>query len=109
MSRYTVGGGREPTTIFEVAAFQKNLKITCRLCRRHQIVEAVALWWMFYRRGWDGNLNMAVERFYCLPCTEYYRTRLKRAMMTPTSDKPTVSLPVPPEREWKRAVSRYRS
>ncbi len=95
VARYTHDGLKLPTTLFEAAAFHKNIRITCTVCKNHHVVQAAALWWLFHRRGWDGNFSLAVERFYCLKCTHFYGTRLKRATMSITADSPTVSLPLP--------------
>jgi len=92
------------TTIFEAAAWHYAIRVTCRACNHAATFHPHALWWLFERKGWDGQLRQAGARFRCETC------RAKRgARLELTRDEPTVQLPLPAEHEWKRAVSRFRS
>ena len=77
-------GAKVATHIFEAAAWQYGIRATCRGCRHASVFDPHALWWLFERKGWD---DLALVR-----------------------EMPTVAtLPLPPETEWKRAISRFRS
>lgn len=61
------------------------------------------LWWLFECKRWDDALGLVARRLKCKQCGERGRLTLDKR------DKATVDLPWPDEREWKRAVSRFRS
>ncbi|WP_206377376.1 hypothetical protein [Sphingobium sp. TB-6] len=95
------------TCIFEAAAWHYSVRVVCR-CRREGLFDAHGLWWKFQRKGWSDDFREAKRRLYCRACTQ--RTGRKvRPITMETSNKPAkIRLPLPDEREWKRAVSRFR-
>lgn len=103
MSRYDADGGRIPTDLFEAAAWHYSVVATCRACRREGVFHAAGLWWLFHRKGWDYGFAAAARRFKCRQCG-------RKGWIMALRNKPiTVPLPLPDERAWKRAVSRFRS
>lgn len=94
---------RIATTLFEAAAFHKKIRATCK-CGHSSVFDPHALWWLFQRKGWDQRLKVLPGRFRCLRCSSG-RVRVALVEEPVTIDR----LPMPPEHEWKRAVSRFRS
>ncbi|AUW59456.1 hypothetical protein C1T17_16530 [Sphingobium sp. SCG-1] len=108
MSRYR-DGLRVATNIFEAAAWHYTLKPVCGTCGHHALFDPHGLWWLFERKRWDDRLTLAAKRFRCIPCLEKRGQRVRRASLYLVKDAPTTLLPLPDEREWKRALSRFRS
>lgn len=97
-------GAKVATHLFEAAAWQYAIRATCRGCRHASIFDPHALWWLFQRKGWDDRLKAAASRFRCIRCGK------TGADLVLVREMPTVAtLPLPPENEWKRAISRFRS
>jgi hypothetical protein len=93
----------------EAAAWHYAIKPVCRVCGHHAVFDPHGLWWLFERKGWDDRLTVAAGRFYCLACRRDRRAHVRRAALYLVKDEPTVRLPLPPESQWKRVVSRMRS
>jgi hypothetical protein len=73
-----------------------------------RVLDAVALWWLFQRRGWDGTLGL-VGRRLCWPVCQA-AGQVRRPRLTIGRDAPTgAPLPYPDAATWKRLVSPYRS
>lgn len=72
------------------------------------MLEAVTLWWMFHRRGWDDGLPTAIRRFYCDVCwrSRYVAYRPSFEISTQPPEGPQFAYP--PEYEWKRLIRGYR-
>ncbi|MGJ3647096.1 hypothetical protein ACLB0R_01305 [Sphingomonas sp. GlSt437] len=104
MAKYDDSGLRMPTTIFECAAWHKQVVVTCLVCQRRAVFDPHQIWWLCRRKGWEERLAAFRLRFKCNGCGQ------KRAQIgTSGTETPTVVLPWPDEREWKKAVSRFRS
>ncbi len=110
MARFDSDGGRVATTIFEAAAWHRAVKPICSRCTHSAVFHPHALWWRFHRRGWDDSLMAARERFWCRKCGERIGQRIRPRVLelVPEGDG-MVCLAMPPQHEWKRAVSRFRS
>lgn len=68
------------------------------------------LWWLFERRMWNGELRNAREKFRCSRCAAQTGLRVRPARIELVAPSETdIALPMPDEREWKRAVSRFRA
>ena len=111
MSRFEADGTKTATNLFEAAAWHYSVRVSCGWCTHMAIFDAHVLWWLFHRKGWDDNLAAAAKRFACMPCRRNYQGQAKgAARITLGRDEPTEKrLPFPPETEWKRAISRFRS
>lgn len=98
-------GVRLPTNLFECAAWHRAIQAICRnhKCRRVGIFDPHQLWWLFHKRGWDDRLQEVERRLKCKQCGG------RAAIGTTSGQEANITLPWPNEREWKRAVSRFRS
>jgi len=103
------GGLRVATHIFEAAAWHYSVKVSCSRCPHSAVFEAAGLWWLFHRRGWDDHLAVAREHFWCTKCAAGNGVRIKAGKLDLVHEEATRTLPSPDEREWKRAISRFRS
>lgn len=108
MSRYSAEGLRVPTMIFEAAAWAINVKVICSRCPNYAIFEPGGLWWLFHSKGWDDNFAAAPRHFYCMVCAIGGLARVRPRRLEAVKDKPMKILPPPPDREWKRAIRRFR-
>ncbi len=90
------------------ALHRGTITVTCKQCQRIRRFDAVALWWLFQRRGWDDGLPDAARRFRCSSCPKTGRRGIVDWQITrdrADDDQP----PFPDESTWKRLVARYRS
>ncbi|MDQ1231478.1 hypothetical protein [Sphingomonas sp. SORGH_AS_0879] len=100
--------GRRLRTLEECALHKRTLRLTCPACDHVRVLDAVALWWLFQRRGWDGTLGLVGRRLCCSVCQA--EGQVRRPRLTIGRDAPTgAPLPYPDAATWKRLVSRYRS
>ena len=100
---------RKIVTITHAALMRKTIKLTCPTCKRERLLDAVTLWWLYLKRGWDDRLPKAIRHFYCHPCW-HLRCHAARPFFEIIDKTPEgEQFPYPPESEWKRLVSRYRS
>ncbi|EQB09665.1 hypothetical protein L284_18760 [Novosphingobium lindaniclasticum LE124] len=102
-----VDGLRIPTLLFEAAAWQYSIKVTCA-CGRSAVFDPHALWHRFQRSRWDETFAKARDRFYCRECWRTKCRKLRPVKFETCREEPTVRLPMPDEREWKRAINRFR-
>lgn len=111
MARYTEGGEKVPTEIWEAAMMARPIKVQCTVggCEHSAVFHPAGLWYLFDRRGWQQSFRKAEQRFWCRKCTRAVGWRVKKAVILMTNDQINVtSLPLPSEREWKKFVSRHR-
>lgn len=100
--------GRRLRTLEECALHKRTIRLTCPECGNLRILDAVALWWMFLRRGWDMTLRAVSRRLCCSVC--WAAGHMRRPRLLVDRDAPTgKALPYPDAATWKRLVSRYRS
>ncbi|WP_318248332.1 hypothetical protein [Novosphingobium percolationis] len=107
--RWTADGTHQATCIFEAACFHQAIKPVCR-CGHASTFNPHGLWWLFQQRHWDDRFAEARLHFWCRVCG--IRTRRKIMSVRIETAKPSavdVILPWPDEREWKRAVRRFRA
>ncbi len=100
--------GRRLRTLEHCALHKRTLRLICPRCGHARVLDAVCLWWMFTRRGWDDGLAAAAARLRCSGCKArgtVVRPRILVGREAPTGDP----LPYPDEATWKKLVSRYRS
>jgi hypothetical protein len=74
-------GLKEATQIFEAAAWQYAIKITCQACGHSAVFDAHALWWLFERKGWDDGFEDARKRFYCSACLAQKQCRVRQTKL----------------------------
>lgn len=110
--RWSRDGQRIPTTVFEAALHHEPVRATCRRCGRVAIFDPHQLWWLFHRRGWDDRLTAVGQRLRCSgqlpPAANDCRGQASIDLVRSNTDA-TLTLPWPPEAEWKRAVRRVRT
>ena len=100
--------GRTLRTLEHCALHKRTIRLTCPACGHVRLLDALPLWWLFVRRGWDDRVPGAVKRrLFCEACKGKGRVRpnLRSTRETPEGPQP----PYPDRHEWKRVVSRYRS
>lgn len=103
MAHYGRDGSPLPTNLLEAAAWHFAVVATCRRCAAWGVFDPHALWALFERRGWDVGMQSVSRRLRCKRCGA-------GAFVSWSKDRePTVILPMPSERQWKRALSRLRS
>lgn len=91
------------------ALHRRTIKLTCPSCGHVRRLDAVALWWLFSKRGWNDGLPRAYRKLYCEACL-VTKGRVFRPVAEITRDPPDERQPpYPDERDWRRLVSRYRS
>lgn len=100
---------REIMTLTHAALMRRAIRLTCPLCKRSRVLDAVPLWWKWSRKGWDDYLPKVVRRLYCQQCW-CRRFSSVRPIWKVSDEAPTGPQGAyPPESEWKRFTSRYRS
>ncbi|MBN8808412.1 MAG: hypothetical protein J0I47_09285 [Sphingomonas sp.] len=110
MARWTSDGTREATSLFEAAAWHKAIKLTCGRCRHSITFNPHGLWWLFERKGWKGKLRDVPQHLYCKRCRDAFGKRVRALRIELVTESPDdFQLPLPDERDWKRAVSRLRT
>lgn len=111
MSRFTADGTKQASNLFDAAAWQYAVRVSCGWCGHTAVFDPHAIWWHFQRKGWDDSLPSAAGRFACIPCRRNWQNEAKgTAKIKLVQEEPTIdSLPLPPENEWKRAINRFRS
>lgn len=100
---------RRLRTLEQCALHRRTVLLTCPACRRERRLDAVALWWLFQRKGWDDTMAEAARRFHCTACRARDGRKI-RPRATITREQPDEEqAPYPDQATWKRLVSRYRS
>jgi hypothetical protein len=95
------------TCLMEAAAWHKTVKVACK-CGHAVYFEPHGLWWLYDQKGWESSFALMRRRYYCVPCFMQTRRRVRPTISAEGKEHPTIKLPLPPEREWKRAQSRFR-
>ncbi|MFS0771208.1 hypothetical protein [Sphingomonas sp. 1P08PE] len=91
------------------ALHRRTITLSCPGCQHVRRYDAVALWWMFERRGWNDRLPGAYRRLYCNACLVTAGRKIQ-PIAEITRDRPDPEQPpYPDDRTWKLLVSRYRS
>lgn len=106
MARYR-DGLKVATCIFEAAAWRYSVRVACR-CGREEYFDAHGLWWKFQWKGWSDDFRDARRRFYCKACLQRHGRKVRPAVIETSRESPRYCFPLPDEREWKRAVNRFR-
>jgi len=109
MSR-NIDGLRVPTHLFEAAVWRYNIRVSCPMCRKSAVFEAVGLWYRFHQKRWDDDLRNARDKLWCKPCSHRLGKRVRPRKLELTKEGPaTRHLPDPSDIEWKNALSRFRA
>jgi hypothetical protein len=106
---WTKDGQHRATHVFEAAAWFRAIKPVCR-CGHSATFNPYGIWWRFECRMWDGNLVKACQKFWCVRCGARTGKRVRPVRIELVDPSPDdIALPMPEEREWKRALSRFRA
>jgi hypothetical protein len=98
MGGWTRDGMRRATCLFEAAAWNYAVRPVCA-CGHEASFNPHGLWWHFHKRMWDDR-----------KCSLQKRRRIRPLRLELVQQSQNdIELAFPPEREWKRAVSRFRS
>ncbi|MGQ0278481.1 MULTISPECIES: hypothetical protein [Sphingopyxis] len=109
MGGWTKDGQRRATHLFEAAAWYQAVRPVCR-CGHGASFDPYGLWWLFQRKMWDDDLGRAREKFWCARCKARTGKRIRPVRLDLVEPgKDDIRLPMPDEREWKRALSRFRA
>ena len=102
--------GQRIDTLMQCALYRRTLKISCRKCSHVRVWDAVPVWWLFQRKGWEGLMREVPRRLICSHCWAERYERVRSPRVEITGERPEKTpLGYPTEREWKRFVARYRS
>jgi len=106
--RYTADGLRAATRIFEAAVWHYAVRPVCQ-CGHSAKFDAASLWWRFERKGWNDDFRRAVDHFWCRQCAARVGRRVRPLRIEAAQwEKGLIELEMPDEREWKRAIRRFR-
>lgn len=95
--------------LFDAAARQRTVKLTCRRCRHSTSFHAAALWWLFERKGWPDSFADVRQRCMCRNCWQRFGRKVRRPHFELTQEEPRdTSLPLPSDLDWKRELRRRR-
>ena len=95
--------------LFDAAVRQRRVRLTCAKCRHVTVFDAVALWWLFERKGWQDRFKDVRKRCVCLLCLHERGLKIRYPELELVGDPPTETrLPLPSEIEWKRELRRRR-
>lgn len=108
MVRYTREGGVDASSLAELAVMQQNLRATCR-CGHSQIIDGIALWWLFERKGRNQSLRAVGKYLVCARCMKDGQKVNWPAIQTTREPGGQCGLPCPGEQVWKKLVARYRT
>ena len=108
MARYR-DGLNEATCLFEAALWAYAVKVGCG-CGHFAAFNPYGLWCHFHRKGWPDDFRSARSKMWCKQCRHSTgaKVRPRRMDLIKPYSGPLIMLPMPDEREWKRAVNRFR-
>lgn len=109
MVRYSTDGSIHASSLAELAVMQYNLRATCR-CGHSTVIDGIALWWLFERKGRNQSLGTVGRYLYCRACHNRHLKRVRWPKVEPTRDPGAqCGLPCPGPQVWKQLVRRYRT
>ena len=103
------GGPNPLRDLFDAAARQRTVKLTCRRCRHATSFAAAALWWLFERNGWRDGFADVRKRCICVYCLHRLGEKIRNPEFELTQEAPLDRrYPMPSELDWKRELRRRR-
>ena len=75
---------------------------------KRDLLSGARLWWLFHRKRWSDQFRDMRGRFYCTQCQIRYGKRVRPTYIGASDQPSQKELPMPDEREWKRALRRFR-
>lgn len=98
-------------TLEECALHEQTLHLTCSKCGHVRVLDAVARWWKFCQRRWDGRLGSVGQRLCCSACQPEGHT-LRPHVVIGRDRRPVPLCPIPTSprgRSLSRATGRDRT
>jgi hypothetical protein len=89
------------TDVFTAAAFQRTVKVACHF-GHVAYFDPHGLWEACRRRRWDMRFSELRQRLRCIECGA------RPKAIEQSNEMPTITLPMPDEREWKQELRRFR-
>lgn len=99
----TSDGLRRATHIFEAAVWHYAVLVTCR-CGHSAKFHAASLWWAVRAQGWNDSFRDATPRVYPFAIGHGMSIPLRPPVL-----QGVIELEMPDDREWKRAMRRFRT
>jgi hypothetical protein len=102
-------GLKVATCLFEAAAWHYAVKVGCG-CGHFAVFDPHGLWWHFSRKGWSDDFHSVRGKMWCRVCRQGAgkKVRPRRLDLVRPYSGPLITLLQPDEREWKRAINRFR-
>ena len=95
--------------LFDAAARGRNVRLTCPACGHDAVLNGMALWWLFQRRGWLDDFRDVRRRSVCSACWRRRRQKVRNPALALVETPPTdTRLPLPSAMDWKKEVRRRR-
>jgi hypothetical protein len=95
--------------LFDAAARGRNVQLSCTACGHVAILNGLALWWLFQRRGWLDDFRDVRRRSVCLACLRRSRRKVRTPEMKLVETDPTdTSLKLPSAADWRKELRRRR-
>lgn len=66
------------------------------------------LWWRFRKKLWSDEFRDTPGRFYCSRCLAIHRRKARPQLVEASTEPAEITLPMPEEGEWKRAIQKFR-
>ena len=106
---YPQGSAYPLHNLWDAAVRGYSIKLTCRACGNVRILHGVGLWWLFERKGWSDGFREVRRRSVCLSCRQRCGKVVRNPKFELVHEEITGEpLPLPSDREWKRALARHR-
>ena len=96
-----------PTDLFEAVIHNRGVEVRCA-CGHGAVFAPNGLWWRFYIKRWPYEFPRARSRLYCTRCFSVNGSRVRPLHLDSTSAVPSIHLPMPDERSWKRMIQSMR-
>ena len=106
---YPEGSAYPLRNLWDAAVRGYAIRLTCRRCRHVRTFHAVALWWLFERKGWANSFNEVRRRTICAACRDTRRQTIRHPKFELVHEEIDGDpLPLPSQQDWKRALARHR-
>ncbi|MEJ5978863.1 hypothetical protein WG901_19575 [Novosphingobium sp. PS1R-30] len=101
-------GLRVATNVFEAALWKNSVRAACS-CGQAACFQPHGLWNLCEKRGWSDEFRDLRPHLYCSRCWRERYRKVRPRTIEASDELPTIKLKMPDEREWKRALSRFRA
>ena len=106
---YPKGSAYPLRNLWDAAVRSYSIKLTCRQCQHVRILHGVGVWWLFERKGWSDTFYEVRRRALCTSCLRERGCICRKPKLDLVHEEITGEpLPLPSDREWKKALARHR-